>query len=64
MVESEYNTKGWNWGQYELGEKSMRFKVEGQSCIDIPYNEMANVSLPIKNEVSVEFAQDDTAKDV
>jgi len=31
------NTKGWNWGNYELREEEFQFNVNGQPSFAIPY---------------------------
>ena len=58
------STKGWIWGNYELTEDNFVFKVDNQECFKIPYSEIANSNHPNKNEVALEFQQDDTKKDM
>jgi len=62
-AESSYCTRGWNWGNYEIGEDRLDFKVASMPCISVPYSDIANANIVGKNEVIVEFHEDDTAKD-
>jgi len=57
------STKGWNWGKYELGEDRLHFEVGGQPCFVIPYRDIAIANVQTKNEVSLEFKQEESAKE-
>ena len=62
-VTESYCTKGWNWGNYEIGEEQFSFKIGDMPCFSLPFSEIANANLTNKNEVTIEFHQDDTAKE-
>jgi len=49
------STKGWNWGQYKLGEEHFNFSVNGQPCFIINYKDIALTNASGKNELSLEF---------
>lgn len=57
--EPQICTKGWNWGHYELKDKELEFKVDGQRCFGIQYKDIALSSASGKNEVALEFAADE-----
>jgi structure-specific recognition protein 1 len=61
--EQQYCTKGWNWGNYTTEEEQLGFQMGGMQCFGVPYSEIANANITNKNEVTVEFHQDDTDKD-
>ena len=54
--------RGWNWGQYTLGDKAMEFEVDGKPSFEIPYSEIALSTASGKNEVAFEFRQEDASK--
>lgn len=58
-----YCTKGWNWGNYDLGEEALTFQIANMPGLSIPFSEISNANITNKNEVTLEFHQDDTAKD-
>lgn len=60
---SNYCTKGWSWGNYQVSEEQIDFKVGSIPCFGLPFADIANANLTNKNEVTIEFHQDDTAKD-
>ena len=51
------STKGWNWGNYQLGDDQMSFTVNGQRCFVINYKDIALTNASGKNEVALEFNQ-------
>lgn len=51
------STKGWNWGNYALGQDQMSFTVNGQRVFAINYKDIALSNAPGKNEVVLEFQQ-------
>jgi hypothetical protein len=51
------STKGWNWGNYALGQDQMSFTVNGQRVFAINYKEIALSNAANKNEVVLEFQQ-------
>ncbi|KAL6078360.1 FACT complex subunit SSRP1 [Balamuthia mandrillaris] len=57
----ELSTKGWNWGETELKrDTTLLFRVAGAPAFEIPLKNVAQCVLHNKNEVSLEFHQDDT----
>eukprot|EP01022_Parablepharisma_sp_SALTPOND_P033012 TRINITY_DN88043_c0_g1_i1.p1 TRINITY_DN88043_c0_g1~~TRINITY_DN88043_c0_g1_i1.p1 ORF type:complete len:505 (-),score=80.14 TRINITY_DN88043_c0_g1_i1:85-1599(-) len=59
---SNYSTKGWHWGNFVMGEEKLGFKVAEKPCFSIPFSDIANANIT-KDEVTIEFHQDDTAKE-
>ncbi len=59
----DYATKGWNWGNVDCNEGQLNFKVANKPCFSVPYTEIASANMTDKNEIILEFHQDDTAKD-
>ena len=49
------NTKGWNWGNYELRDEEFQFNVNGQPSFSIPYQQIGLSSASGPNEVTFEF---------
>ena len=62
MQSTKSAIRGWNWGQYTLGDSAMEFEVDGKPCFEIPYNEIALSTASGKNEVALEFRQDASGK--
>ena len=56
------STKGWNWGQYTLDKENMQFTVNGQKCFMINYKDIALSNASNKNEVTLEFNNEDDDK--
>lgn len=55
------STKGWSWGQYQIDEEHLSFNVDGKQCFIVPYEDIALLpSGTEKDELSLEFKQDDT----
>ncbi|KAK3764831.1 hypothetical protein RRG08_041250 [Elysia crispata] len=52
--------KGWNWGKSEFEANSLNFKVENNVAFEIPLSNVTNAT-PGKNEVTIEFHQNDDA---
>ena len=52
------STKGWNWGNYELGKDQLAFNVNGQKCFIINYKDIALSTASGKNEITLEFQAD------
>lgn len=57
------STKGWNWGNYTLEDDHLDFKVDGKPCFIVPYKDIALANVQTKNEISLEFQQEENAKD-
>jgi len=55
MESKTMNTKGWNWGYYQLEKENMSFKVNGQNCFVLNYKDIALSNANGKNEVALEF---------
>ena len=51
----EFSLRGWNWGNTEFEGSKLSFLVGNRPAFEVPMNQVANVTLPTKNEVSVEF---------
>ncbi|CAG9329933.1 unnamed protein product [Blepharisma stoltei] len=60
---AELSTKGWSWGDLNTTETGLDFSVDAQPCFTINYKDIANCAIPGKNEVALEFQQDDTMED-
>ncbi len=53
------STKGWNWGNYSLEKENMAFTVNGMKCFSINYKDIALSNASTKNEVTLEFKNDE-----
>lgn len=60
MLEKEISLKGWNWGTANFIGSVLSFNVGHHAAFEIP---LQNVSqcIPAKNEVTLEFHQNDDA---
>ena len=56
------STKGWNWGMYKLDKDAMTFNVNNQKCLVINYKDIALSNASGKNEVALEFQQEENKK--
>ncbi|XP_012942968.2 FACT complex subunit SSRP1 [Aplysia californica] len=52
--------KGWNWGSADFEGNSLNFKVDSNLAFEIPLTNVMN-STTAKNEVTIEFHQNDDA---
>jgi len=63
----ELATKGINWGESHFQGNSMFFNIEGKRAFEIPLTDVSrsvlHTTVGSKNDVSVEFHQDDIAND-
>eukprot|EP00347_Sterkiella_histriomuscorum_P022710 403337451 len=55
QLSTQYSTKGWNWGYYEIGEKHIGFKTNNQRALVIDYKDVALSSVSGRNEVTLEL---------
>jgi structure-specific recognition protein 1 len=53
-------TKGMNWGRVEFVGSTMHFNFDGKRVFEIPLSEVAQSSVPNRNELLMEFHHDDT----
>jgi len=60
---SDLSTKGWSWGTFETSDKSLDFSVDHQANFSLSYRDMANCTQTGKNELLLEFQQDDTMEE-
>jgi len=56
----ELCTKGMNWGSVEFVGSTMHFNFDGKRVFEIPLAEVAQSSVPNRNELLMEFHHDDT----
>jgi structure-specific recognition protein 1 len=56
----EISTKGWNWGETLVDGPVLSFIVGDQKAFELPLAEVSKTSTPTKNEVMLDFHQDDT----
>ncbi|SPQ94722.1 FACT complex subunit SSRP1 [Plasmodiophora brassicae] len=54
-------TSGWNWGDCAVDNSRVMFKIGDEVAFDFPLADVAQTARQGKNEVSIEFHQDDTA---
>eukprot|EP00029_Vermamoeba_vermiformis_P014822 TRINITY_DN993_c0_g1_i1.p1 TRINITY_DN993_c0_g1~~TRINITY_DN993_c0_g1_i1.p1 ORF type:complete len:596 (-),score=209.48 TRINITY_DN993_c0_g1_i1:85-1764(-) len=59
----EISTKGSNAGRLKMEGRVLTFFVDDKRAFEVPLNEVAQSSVPAKNEVQIEFHHDDTAAD-
>jgi len=53
-------TRGWHWGNYTFEGKNFIFDVDGKPAFDLHAADMAQVTNPSKNDIAIEFHQDDS----
>eukprot|EP00743_Colponemidia_sp_Colp-15_P002921 GILK01003160.1.p1 GENE.GILK01003160.1~~GILK01003160.1.p1 ORF type:complete len:580 (+),score=152.64 GILK01003160.1:54-1742(+) len=53
-------TKGWNWGDFLFEGSMLTCRGDKRLVFEIPVSDISNSSVPAKNEVAIEFHQDDT----
>lgn len=58
MLEKELSLRGWNYGTAQFNGSLLSFNVENKTSFDIPLNVVSQCT-PGKNEVTLEFHQDD-----
>jgi len=51
---------GHNWGEAQIDGHNLAFNVGGKTAFDVPLGEVSQVATQGKNEVQLEFNQDDT----
>lgn len=54
---------GWTWGNLELNEKSIKMTSQDKEWFTINGSQITNVTNQNKNELGLEFCQDDEGKD-
>lgn len=59
----ELNTCGYNWGGFAVGDESMTFQIEDRPVFDVNFATMSQSVIQGKNEVALEFHEDDIALD-
>lgn len=60
MSEKEMSLKGWNWGTAKFSGSLLSFDVGSHTAFEIPLNYVSQCTTG-KNEVTVEFHQNDDA---
>ena len=60
---SNLSAKGWSWGEYQMADTSIQFNVDKKPCFNISFKDIANCSVPGKNEIAFEFQQNETTED-
>lgn len=60
MLEKELSLRGWNWGTCIFNGSVLSFDVENKTNFEIPLNHVSQCT-PGKNEVTLEFHQNDEA---
>lgn len=63
LTRLEYNTSGRNWGDIDVRGPGMMFQVGDGPAFEVPFTDVAQCVLQ-KNEVTLEFHQDDTSASV
>lgn len=66
LSESKLSTYALNVGNIELGnqKKTLELKFEELTVLDVPFNTISQCALPNKNEVEIQFEDDDTADSI
>jgi hypothetical protein len=54
---------GWTWGNMELKENSLKMYSKDKEWFNIPGSQIMNLTNPNKNELGMEFIQDEDMKD-
>eukprot|EP00475_Leptophrys_vorax_P020323 TRINITY_DN27793_c0_g1_i1.p1 TRINITY_DN27793_c0_g1~~TRINITY_DN27793_c0_g1_i1.p1 ORF type:complete len:617 (-),score=208.68 TRINITY_DN27793_c0_g1_i1:858-2663(-) len=58
----ELATNGWNWGSFQFKSSTMKFSVDDKLAFEIPFSDVSQSVVQGKNEVGLEFHQDDTVQ--
>lgn len=53
------STKGWSWGEFALQGQSLALRIDNKLGFELPYEAVANCSLPAKTELALELHQAD-----
>lgn len=56
----ETNTIGYNWGNFNVKNACLEFQVQDKPVFEIPYSSISQSVIQGKQEVALEFHQDDT----
>ncbi|XP_052244926.1 FACT complex subunit SSRP1-like isoform X2 [Dreissena polymorpha] len=56
----DLSVKGWNWGQAKFEGNGLNFVIDNNLAFEIPLNNVSQ-STPAKNEITLEFHQNDDA---
>lgn len=64
IIEVPMSTYGLNLGDLELDNdrKTLELKFKDMTVAEVPYNRISQCALPSKNEVEIQFEDDDTAE--
>ncbi len=52
------NMKGWHWGFYQLEKENLSFSINKEKCLTLNYKDIALSNATGKNEVALEFQQE------
>lgn len=55
----QHSLRGWNWGKFNIERNELKFSVNGIPSFEVPYKRINNTNLTSKNEVAVEFNNND-----
>mmetsp|Transcript_24805 Transcript_24805/g.34999 ORF Transcript_24805/g.34999 Transcript_24805/m.34999 type:complete len:797 (-) Transcript_24805:180-2570(-) len=56
----ELNTVGYNWGDIEVQDDEIAYQIDGRPVFTLPYSAMSQSVIQGKNEIALEFQDDDT----
>ncbi|KAI8822632.1 uncharacterized protein EV422DRAFT_407906 [Fimicolochytrium jonesii] len=62
LERKEVSVRGWNWGAVEFQGNHMAFNVANHTAFEVPLSDVASTNLASRNEVTLEFAPDNTKK--
>lgn len=60
LQEKEMSLKGWNWGTAKFNGSLLSFDIGSHTAFEVPLNNVSQCTTG-KNEVTVEFHQNDDA---
>lgn len=55
----QHSLRGWNWGQFNIERNELKFSVNGIPSFEVPYKRINNTNLTSKNEIAIEFNNDE-----
>lgn len=62
LENKDHSLRGWNWGKAEFTKGELTFSVQNRPAFEVPYSEIFNTNLAGRNEISVEFHNNESDK--
>lgn len=59
LEQKDHNLRGWNWGTTTMARSELVFNINNKPDFELPYQGISNINLTGKNEVAIEFKNED-----